>query len=1393
MVYKLLKSKEVRMKPMQLHGNGVPGAYALGALAMFAIAIAVVMYAASASFAYASSTSNSVSSTSTTTSSSTTSSTTVPYTEFVESGLPNGTQWSVSYGSVTSNTFAPNSITFNNIAAIEPFAISNSISYGNTYTPYPSNGMLNGLESSVIRVKFSEQLPHANFVSNSLLKYNLSQSEYSAIYQKIYNLMNEITASKKRPPNGLQDILAYTQNYSNGTQQNIVLALNNANPASSVLYMVKNSHKLSANAISISAPKVYAGILNPLWVSNGSNSGPNAFLDSIYVEPTNDISSNTNVKISIGSQLLKASQSFKKPVYTYMLINSSLSDQYVHKAEYVFSVNSLWIQSKDISPFQVTMYRYANSTWNPIETNLLYQKDGNYVYSAISPSFSTYLVSFSAVNSISDISDTQLTVNLTLTPGYNLYLCAGAVSTVFNSAPSWNVESEAPSGAATTKLNASVGYQSSNVCSLTEFNEAYYGMIVSGIGINASKYTAFAANASDSSSVSLTYTVTNSNSLVIVTAASGWYGGMTLAFTPSVSCKSTATYGTYTNTYVDVCQNQSAGTYTITASDGNLTSMALAAYVFPIGTVNLLDVPQSANMTISGVNYQNGASASIVGEQKVTANPPPTGNFTFHGWSTNNPSNIIIANSLNPTTSVGIQGNGTLTASWNGNSTFDESGLPTGAVWNMTYDGITENVIAPNAIVFSTAPGNFIFTTSNVTYNGITYIPTPSSGSLVAGNSTLISFSQKGVLTISAQYTTVPYNQSDIIRAIAPLSNETVDILIGSGTSKGTVVASGTGTASCNMYTCNSTKPYGVGSYNITAYLPSTGALSNSITVNVIKANPSLSLRVPRSFIYNGTGGKILFGISTYDSQLLGNLYVNNALSASTYKTGSFVTAPGVGTYNAVFNTTGNANYTATAITGNFEILPETSVVAYSSNGAYSSSTPLSITMKPGYPLYLCAVGVINHLKPGAPPSWTPSVTATGPLSRKPAASAGFQTSNTCTASTPAADPNMSLVGIGVNAKSYTAYTAAANSATADSLTYTVSKSGSFVVIIGASGVSPSSFNIPSNCSLVNSIEDPDEADSAYVAVCQNQTVGTYTASSTLTGTGTGAAVLAAYVFNPYTVKFDDNPQSGVVYFEGKDYPNGFSANQIGNGTISAQPPPHFVFSYWSVSNTVNLTIKNDLASPTNLTIIGNGTVTANYNGITTFGETGLPSGTTWNAIYDGMLNSSSSNTIAFDTIPGNYLFTVPNQTVSGIKYVPFPDNGYIIAGNITQIKFSPVNVCNINLSPNAIDFGTLNPATSIPTVNSVIDSNSGTALAYLFIYGTKWASTSSNFGVSNTSWSATSNTPFASASKLSGTAFNTSIEIPASGSNTINLGVSIPSGQPSGAYTQTITIENSC
>jgi hypothetical protein len=246
----------------------------------------------------------------------------------------------------------------------------------------------------------------------------------------------------------------------------------------------------------------------------------------------------------------------------------------------------------------------------------------------------------------------------------------------------------------------------------------------------------------------------------------------------------------------------------------------------------------------------------------------------------------------------------------------------------------------------------------------------------------------------------------------------------------------------------------------------------------------------------------------------------------------------------------------------------------------------------------------------------------------------------------------------------------------------------------------------------------------------------------------------------------------------------------IGTGTITANPPSSFVFTNWSVSN-ANLTVQNRYAQTTNLTVIGNGIITASYNGITTFYESGLPSGTLWNVTYDGFKNSSTGNHIGFDTVPGSHAYEVGNVLVSGYNYTPSSYSGAVIAGNSTTITFTPP-VCTIALSSNAISFGTLNPGTVNPDNVQIADTNSGDAVANVLVSGTDWASSAASFGVSNTSWSQTPLTSFGT-ELVSNALKSTGIAIEPSSSNSIYFGLNMPGAIAAGTYTQTITIENSC
>ncbi|MEM3791327.1 MAG: hypothetical protein QXL16_01185, partial [Candidatus Micrarchaeaceae archaeon] len=330
---------------------------------------------------------------------------------------------------------------------------------------------------------------------------------------------------------------------------------------------------------------------------------------------------------------------------------------------------------------------------------------------------------------------------------------------------------------------------------------------------------------------------------------------------------------------------------------------------------------------------------------------------------------------------------------------------------------------------------------------------------------------------------------------------------------------------------------------------------------------------------------------------------------------------------------------------------------------------------------------------------------------------------------------------------------------------------------------------LPTGCALKTMVNNTDTYESAFVAVCPSASSGTYTVTESLSNTGSSA--LGAYVFPPQNVIFDDNIPNGKISTAGLTLSSGSKLQILGTNTITALPPANFVFSNWQISNTINLTLSSTVANPATLTVFGSGTVTANYNGISKFVETGLPSATTWNVIYDGILNSSTTNTITFSTPPGNYLFTVANQVVSGTTYIPSPSSGYLVAGNTTTIKFTPLT-CTISLSSNTIEFGSMNPSSIAPTTKSIIDDNTGNTKAYMFVYGYNWTGPLS-FGVSNTTWSAVANTLFSSAKRLTNTPTNTSILVPAGSSNTIYFGLGIPGGTPPGSYSQNIVIENSC
>jgi len=761
-------------------------------------------------------------------------------------------------------------------------------------------------------------------------------------------------------------------------------------------------------------------------------------------------------------------------------------------------------------------------------------------------------------------------------------------------------------------------------------------------------------------------------------------------------------------------------------------------------------------------------------------------------------------------------------------------------------------------------------------------------------------------------------------------------------------------------------------------------------------------------------------GIDNYISQVVYNFSVPV----------SFVKGHGISNGNIrLFKQIGNAfvplptTYTGTNGTYYFYSAVSNSlstyVVGFSTSGTTSTASSASLTVASGYPTYFYALGISPYIKnkyPSVTTSYANSSVATyssksGANDYTNLASVGYSSSNVGSYSTTTGTTvsGAALVGTGANALLpnglvYTANTGTSG-ATSLSLSYSVTTSNSFVIILFSSGwynFTAAPTTTASGC-IVQQYKSSSGYASAAILTCNSVAAGSYTAS--VTAGGTSAIAGAAYVFPPYNVILNDNPTTATITTNGNTYTRGSVMQVIGTNAITANPPTtgNWVFNSWSVSNSLNLSIANTLASSTSLTVMGSGTVTATWNGITKFIETGLPTGAKWNVTYDSILNSSTTNTIVFSTLPGTYSFTIPVQKINGVAYEPSTASGSLYSGNAIAITFTPLSVsisppsntvvdagqyetftatvyngispytynilvvnsitpsviahndlvsgssattltytfqttsadvgnspeeanvvvtdsfpatvnsvysstftinpamttpsisptspatyspgstvtfstsftggtppytynwlvvnsitgallanalytgvsatsnsfawtipsadngntvvanvivtdsasthvtvnstksavitissvtCTISLGTTAINFGSLDPGTNIATTNAITDSNTGTANAYMYVYGGNWifsSNTAISFYVANTVWSNNANTAYSSATRLSNLATNTTIFVPAGGSNTIYFGLAVPGGAPVGAYTQNIVIANQC
>ncbi len=832
-------------------------------------------------------------------------------------------------------------------------------------------------------------------------------------------------------------------------------------------------------------------------------------------------------------------------------------------------------------------------------------------------------------------------------------------------------------------------------------------------------------------------------------------------------------------------------------------------------TLLFYSIPSTGVIDFNNTTYYSGnVIQETTGNYPISAIAPE--NFVFNNWSYSG--NVAVASLNSSNAIISIFGNGSVTANFNALTTFSENGLPANVVWSIAYNGIEQNAIAPNSIIFSSMPGNYLFGTNDIVNNATTYIPTQQYGYLIAGNTTEINFipAPPNTTTSISTSTSTPTSTQTNTSTSTLLTTSSTSITTTSSTS--TTISMTTPPTPIKVQLGGRAVPVIVQNHHALPIIVSGGILK-SINVN-FNSNVNFNIRVnvmsppnPRFYkeiiISENTTVDPYVSSVEYNFSVPISFAINHSISSSNIKLFKNV-SNGWQSLPTNYLGTNGTYYFYSAVSDSLS----TYAVGFTTNSSTSATDSVSLNVVGAYRTYLWAGGseaaASNPTGKVTCGSW--SINANTLIDDELCASSikypksnvtviANSTSNSTLFSGDSTSGKINdytvLAGIGANViMAYRAFETTTN--TSSSVSFTTTAANSIVFLLFAtSGFNSeiTGLNLPTGCKQQVLTTVSSTYGSAAIANCSVATAGTYTASATWSGTTADDAISAAAVgFSPYETTLDDSPSAGTISVGGSAYSSGVIAPIIGTGTITANPPPTGSWSFisWSVSNS-NLTLSSDTANPSTLTVMGNGIVTATWNGISKFVETGLPSATTWNVIYNGLLNSSSTNTISFSTLPGNYPFTVANQVVSGTTYVPSPSSGYLVAGNTTTITFSPVtNTCTISLSPSTINFGKLNAGSNIATTNAITDSNLGNTNAYMLVYGGNWIG-SAQFGVSNTTWASSSGVQFATANKLSATPSNTLLVVPASGSNTIYFGLEVPNGAPAGSYSQTITIENSC
>ncbi|MCL4376387.1 hypothetical protein M1558_02760 [Candidatus Parvarchaeota archaeon] len=626
------------------------------------------------------------------------------------------------------------------------------------------------------------------------------------------------------------------------------------------------------------------------------------------------------------------------------------------------------------------------------------------------------------------------------------------------------------------------------------------------------------------------------------------------------------------------------------------------------------------------------------------------------------------------------------------NTTFNQYGLPNHINWTITYDNVSRNANT-NSTYFISTYGDYPFSVSDSAYNGCPYYPYPQSGYVNAGSSKSIIFfttcsSKSNKVTFLETGLPSGYNWTVKYDNITTTSNLTQIVFIpvknaslipifnvsiikknnciftpspenGNSTAGGNILI--TFNSSCNTTISEEGLPNSTTwsaeydnkierSSSFFLSIDTNYSLSNlsvsSVTIGNCTFNPTINLPNP---IIAGSSISVLFSPSCITTFSEKNLpiginwsvkYGNKALQ-STANVIKFNTS-NISTVFSVSNSTnGGCVYSPVPSTGN--------LTAGSSISIYFSQTCHTVFVSNGLPSGVSwSVDYDNQIRDGA---FNSSIEF--PYYKGKTFSFNVSTIRVgnCTF-TPNPENGSILAGslqrIRFSGECGTEFaeTGLPNNTNWNVTFDNITKSSTitslnFNTINGSYNFSIPSIPISKDCYYIPS------PSSGNVVAGSNETVSfTDSCITSFIDPGLPSGANWTVTFAAVT-KHSINPNMSFLLPQGKYY------YQIPQTSYKGcNYAPNVTSGSTEVGNNIHVTF--------NLTTCD-----------TVFAEAGLPSGTSWQVVFNGSTLDSQTSSISFSNFPGNYTFSVGKITLGTCVFSPNESVGTVKAGSVVNIGFN--------------------------------------------------------------------------------------------------------------------------